>query len=41
MDLRKEYYSRMLDMFMSRYGEIIENANEGHCMKVTGFPLRF
>lgn len=39
MDLRKEYYSRMLDMFMSRYGEIIENANEGHCMKVTGFPL--
>lgn len=39
MDLRKEYYSRMLDMFMSRYSSVIENAPEGHCMKVTGFPL--
>ncbi|MCM1139393.1 MAG: ATP-binding protein [Muribaculum sp.] len=39
MDLRKEYYSRMLDMFMSKYGIIIDNASEGHCMKVTGFPL--
>lgn len=39
MDLRKEYYSRMLDRFMSKYGNIIDNATDGHCMKVTGFPL--
>lgn len=38
MDLRKEYYTRMLDTFMKSYGNIIENAPEGHCMKVTGFP---
>ena len=29
----------MLDIFMSCYGNIIENASDGHCMKVTGFPL--
>lgn len=39
MDLRREYYNRMLDIFMSCYGNIIENASDGHCMKVTGFPL--
>ena len=39
MDLRREYYNRMLDTFMSCYGKIIDNASDGHCMKVTGFPL--
>lgn len=39
MDLRREYYNRMLDTFMSCYGNVIENASDGHCMKVTGFPL--
>ena len=39
MDLRREYHCRMLEIFMSCYGNIIENASDGHCMKVTGFPL--
>ena len=39
MDLRREYYNRMLDTFMSCYGNVIDNASDGHCMKVTGFPL--
>lgn len=39
MDLRREYYNRMLGTFMSCYGNVIENASDGHCMKVTGFPL--
>ncbi len=39
MNLRKEYYSRMLETFMASYGSVIKNAADGHCMKVTGFPM--
>ena len=39
MDIRKEYYNLLLETFMSSYGDTIKYAANGHCMKVTGFPL--
>lgn len=38
-EIRKQYYKLLLETFMSSYGSIIKNAPDGHCMKVTGFPL--
>ena len=39
MNIINAYYDRILDIFIEVYGNIIENAQPGHCMKVTGFSL--
>ena len=39
MNIINAYYDRILDIFIEVYGKIIENAQPGHCMKVTGFSL--
>lgn len=39
MNIINAYYDRILDIFMEEYGSNIENAQPGHCMKVTGFSL--
>ena len=39
MNIINAYYDRILDIFVEQYGNIIENAQPGHCMKVTGFSL--
>lgn len=39
MNIINAYYDRILDIFMEEYGYNIENAQPGHCMKVTGFSL--
>lgn len=39
MNIINAYYNRILDIFIEVYGNIIEQAQPGHCMKVTGFSL--
>ena len=39
MDIIKAYYDHILDIFMEVYGDTIESASPGHCMKVTGLSL--
>lgn len=39
MDIIKTYYDHILDIFMEVYGDTIESATPGHCMKVTGLSL--
>ena len=39
MNIINAYYDHILDIFMEVYGNNIENAQPGHCMKVTGFSL--
>lgn len=39
MNIINAYYDRILDIFIEVYGNNIENAKPGHCMKVTGFSI--
>lgn len=39
MNIKAEYYRRMQDAFLQKYGDVIYEAPNGHCMKATGFPL--
>lgn len=39
MNIIKAYYNRILDIFIEEYKKNIEQAQPGHCMKVTGFSL--
>ena len=39
MNIINAYYDHILDIFMEEYGGNIENAQPGHCMKVTGFSM--
>lgn len=39
MNIINAYYNRILDIFIEVYGNNIEQAQPGHCMKVTGFSL--
>lgn len=39
MNIKAEYYRRMQDAFLQKYGDVICEAPKGHCMKATGFPL--
>lgn len=39
MNIIKAYYDHILDIFMEVYGESIQTAQPGNCMKVTGFSM--
>ena len=39
MNIIKAYYDHILDLFMEVYGESIQSAQPGNCMKVTGFSM--
>ena len=39
MNIIKAYYDHILDIFMEVYGESIQHAQPGNCMKVTGFSM--
>lgn len=39
MNIIDAYYNHIINIFIKEYGEIIENAKPGHCMKVTGLTM--